>query len=376
MDDDATPSDCCNRALRVASDRDHLEIFLARAAFRTSPVHGHVFPARAGRNTLIGQTSGFIVNPATDQAHPCLIGLLGILVITHSTALKVKCSADYVNAFLVQIQSPPVVLSFGVADPVGAIGIQADLATCGALGCHTVCVTTALLIGDTTVVEDVQAIDTDWVADQARSLLEDIPVAAFKLGHLDSIETIAAVAEIISDYPQIPMVLDPFTTLLPEQRDDEDKLLAIRQLLVPQATLVQLSADELSRMAETWRDPSNADTLEIDAQQLIEFGCEFVLVTGVPGDPQQVQNLLFGAEGLVREDRRARLAGAFVGAGTTISAAVSAMLANGVALPEAVQEAEEFTHAALSSALRLGMGKRMPDRYFWSREPEAEVTAK
>jgi hydroxymethylpyrimidine/phosphomethylpyrimidine kinase len=172
------------------------------------------------------------------------------------------------------------------------------------------------------------------------------------------------------------MVLDPFSTLLPEQRDDEDKLLAIRQLLVPQATLVQLSADELSRMAETWRDPSNADTLEIDAQQLIEFGCEFVLVTGVPGDPQQVQNLLFGAEGLVREDRRARLAGAFVGAGNTISAAVTAMLANGVALPEAVQEAEEFTHAALSSALRLGMGKRMPDRYFWSREPEAEITAK
>jgi len=56
-----------------------------------------------------------------------------------------------------------VVLSFGVADPVGAIGIQADVATCGALGCHTVCVITALLVGDTTVVEDVQPIDTDWI---------------------------------------------------------------------------------------------------------------------------------------------------------------------------------------------------------------------
>ena len=275
-----------------------------------------------------------------------------------------------------QIQTPPVVLSFGVADPVGAIGIQADLATCAALGCHTLSVMTALLIADTTVVEDVQPVDADWVADQARSLLEDIPVAAFKLGHLESLETIAAVAEIISDYPQIPMVLDPFTTLLPEQRNDEDKLLAIRQLLVPQATLVQLSADELARMAETWREPSHADTLEIDALQLIEFGCQFVLVTGAPGDAQHVQNLLFGADGLVRQERRARLAGTFSGAGTTISAAVSALLANGVALSEAVQEAEEFTHAALSSALRLGMGKRVPDRYFWSREPSAELITK
>jgi hydroxymethylpyrimidine/phosphomethylpyrimidine kinase len=292
--------------------------------------------------------------------------LFGILVIAHGTALKVKCSADYVNAFLVQIQSSPVVLSFGVADPVGAIGIQADLATCGALGCHTVCVITALLIADTTVVEDVNPIDADWVADQARSLL----------GHLDSIETIAVVAEIISDYPQVPMVLDPFSSLLPQQRDDEDMLLAIRQLLIPQATLVQLSADELARVAETWREPSNEDTLEIDAMQLIEFGCEFVLVTGVPGEAQQVRNLLFGGDGLVRSDQRQRLLGTFVGAGNTISAAISAMLANGVDVPEAVLEAEEFTHAALGNALRLGMGKRVPDRYFWSREPEPDVAAK
>jgi hydroxymethylpyrimidine/phosphomethylpyrimidine kinase len=269
-----------------------------------------------------------------------------------------------------------VVLSFGVADPVGAIGIQADVATCGALGCHTICVITALLIGDTTVVEDVQPIDTDWVADQARSLLEDIPVAAFKLGHLDSIETIAAVAEIISDYPQVPMVLDPFSALLPQQRDDEDILLAIRQLLVPQATLVQLCADELARMAETWREPSDDDTLEIDAMQLIEFGCEFVLVTGVPGEAQRVQNLLFASEGLVRGDRQQRLPGTYIGAGSTISAAISAMLANGVAVPEAVLEAEEFTHAALGNALRLGMGKRLPDRYFWSREPEPDAAGK
>lgn len=263
-----------------------------------------------------------------------------------------------------------------MADPVGAIGIQADLATCGALGCHTVCVITALLIADTTVVEDVNPIDADWVADQARSLLEDIPVAAFKLGHLDSIETIAVVAEIISDYPQVPMVLDPFSSLLPQQRDDEDMLLAIRQLLIPQATLVQLSADELARVAETWREPSNEDTLEIDAMQLIEFGCEFVLVTGVPGEAQQVRNLLFGGDGLVRSDQRQRLLGTFVGAGNTISAAISAMLANGVDVPEAVLEAEEFTHAALGNALRFGMGKRVPDRYFWSREPEPDVAAK
>ena len=78
-----------------------------------------------------------------------------------------------------QNQTSSLILTFGVADPVGAIGIQADLATFAAMGCHGLSVITAILIGDTARIEDTQDIDVDWVADQARVLLEDMPVTAF-----------------------------------------------------------------------------------------------------------------------------------------------------------------------------------------------------
>lgn len=263
-------------------------------------------------------------------------------------------------------------LTFGIGDPVGAIGIQADLAAFAAMGCHGLSVLTALSVGDTTGTEDLQAIDPDWVSDQARALLEDMPVAAFKVGYVGNIETLSVIAEIVSDYPEIPLVLDPFATTLPEQEVDDELLLALRELLVPQTTLLQVSADELALLAETWRDDSNENMLEADAMQLIEFGCEYVLVTAMPGDTHGVSNALFGSEGLVRKDDWQRQAGPFIGAGNTLSATVTALLANGLDVPEAVLEAEEFTNAALGSAQRLGMGKLVPDRYFWAREPDAE----
>ncbi len=353
-------------------DCHHLEIFLAGATFWASPVHRNLIPARARGNAFIGQTGFFVIDPTTNQAHPGFVFLLGFVVITHSTALKVKCTISYLNAFPVQIQTSPLVLTFGLTDPVGAIGIQADLAAFAAMGCHGVSVITALTIGDTTGTEDVQAVDPEWIADQARVLLEDMPVAAFKVGHLGSIETISVIAEIVSDYPEVPLVLDPFATTLPDQEVDEEVLLALRELLVPQTTLLQVSLDELSRLAETWREASEESMLEIDAAQLIEFGCEYLFVTGVPGDAHDVTNILFNSDGIVRTDSWQRQAGPFIGAGNTLSATIAAMLANGLDVPEAVFEAEEFTNAALTNAQRLGMGKLVPDRFFWAREPDAD----
>jgi hydroxymethylpyrimidine/phosphomethylpyrimidine kinase len=273
----------------------------------------------------------------------------------------------------VQNQTSPLVLTFGISDPVGAIGIQADLAAFAAMGCHGLSVLTALSVGDTTGTEDLQAIDPDWVSDQARAVLEDMPVAAFKVGYVGNIETLSVIAEIVSDYPEIPLVLDPFATSLPEQEVDEELLLALRELLVPQTTVLQVSTDELALLAETWRDDSDEDMLEADAMQLIEFGCEYVLVTAMPGDAHGVGNALFGGDGLVRKDDWQRQAGPFIGAGNTLSATLTALLANGLDIPEAVLEAEEFTNAALGNAQRLGMGKLIPDRYFWAREPDASA---
>jgi hydroxymethylpyrimidine/phosphomethylpyrimidine kinase len=271
----------------------------------------------------------------------------------------------------VQNQTSPLVLTFGAADPVGAIGIQADLASFAAMGCHGLSVVTSILISDTTQVEDTQPVEADWVADQARVVLEDMAVGAFKIGAIGSIENASAIAEIVSDYPDVPLILDPFISALPDGGPEgEDLLVAIRELLIPQTTLLVCSAVELARLAETWRDPSTEDMLAVDAMKLIEMGCEFVFVTGTPTEVPDVANTLFDETGVVRQDNWQRVSGSFSGAGSTLSATIAALLANGVDVPEAIVEAQEFTVASLANGQRLGMGKLVPDRYFWAREPE------
>lgn len=273
------------------------------------------------------------------------------------------------NLLTVQNQISPLILTFGVADPVGATGIQADLATFSAMGCHGLSIITALLVSDTARIENIQVIDVDWMADQARVILEDMPVAAFKVGAVGSIDNIPAIAEIVSDYPDIPLILDPFITALSNQDGDDDgNLVAIRELLIPQTTLMLASAVELNRLAETWREPTPDDTLQPDAMHIIETGCEYLFITGMPGETHEVVNALFDDSGVIRRDNWQRLPGSFSGAGSTLSAAICAMLANEQDISEAVSGAQEFTLAALAHAQRLGMGKLIPNRYFWTRE--------
>lgn len=284
----------------------------------------------------------------------------------------VKCVDQYLNPSFVQIQTTPLILSFGVADPVGAAGIQADLATYAAFGCHGLSVLTGMLIGDTARVEDFDEIDADSVVDQARVLLEDMPVAAFKVGALTSIEQASAIAEVISDYPDIPLILDPFLSSLPDSGLlDDDMLAAIRQILAPQATLMLLSQVELARMAETWRE-GGGDMLAADAAELTGMGCLHVLVTGTAGergvasnsDAATISNTLFDAEGVVETFSQPHLPGTFIGAGSTLSAAIAALLAQGATPLDAVRAAQEFTHGALAHAQRFGMGKLVPNKLY------------
>lgn len=268
-----------------------------------------------------------------------------------------------------QNQTSPLILTFNVADPVGACGIQADLASFAAHGCHGLSVATGILIGDTARVEDVQEVDADWVVDQARVLLEDMPVTAFKVGALTSIEQVSAIAEIVSDYPDLPLILDPFLSALPDSGlADDDMLVAIRQILAPQATVLLLSQVELARMAETWRDGPSDGTLLADVAELTGLGCELVLVTGTgssgSGASAQLTNTLFDEDGVVGTFSWQHLPGPFSGAGSTMSGALAALMAHRIDTVDAIQAAQEFTVGALAHAQRLGMGKLVPNKYF------------
>lgn len=267
---------------------------------------------------------------------------------------------------------PPIVLTFAASDPTGGAGLQADLLTLASMGCHPLSVVTALTVQDTRGVDDLLAIDSDWVVDQARKLLEDMPVAAFKLGVLGSIENVTAIAEIISDYPSIPVIMDP---VLASGRGDtlagEDMIVAMRELLVPQTTVLTPNSMEARRLAE--EDEENDEPgLDECASRLVDLGCEFVLITGTHENTPEVINTLFGEQGVVRSDRWKRLPGSYHGSGCTLASAIAATMANGLDVPEAVREAQEYTWQALAHGFRPGMGQHLPDRFFWAREVEGE----
>ena len=274
--------------------------------------------------------------------------------------------------------SPPIVLTFAASDPTGGAGLQADILTLASLGCHPLSVVTAITVQDTAGVEGVLPIDAEWVADQARALLEDMPVAAFKLGMMGSVEVIAAIAEVISDYPDIPVVLDPvLASGRGDQFADEEMIEAMIGLLLPQTTLLTPNSLEARRMAQQLGE-INGDArpehgLAECAHRLINAGCEYVLVTGTHEAGLQVVNTLYGSHGTVRTDRWDRLPGSYHGSGCTLASAIAAHFASGVDVGDAVMGAQEFTWRTLAAGFRPGMGQFIPDRLFWSREDEDEA---
>ena len=269
-------------------------------------------------------------------------------------------------------ETPPIVLVFAASDPSGGAGLQADLLTLSSMGCHPLSVVTALTVQDTRGVEDVFAIDADWVADQARCVLEDMPVAAFKLGVLGSIETIAAIAEVVADYPDVPLVLDP---VLASGRGDafasDEMIAAMRELLLPQSTIITPNSYEARRLAADEREEEDLD-LPRAARRLLAAGCEYVLITGTHENTVQVVNRLYAERGEVRSDSWPRLPGSYHGSGCTLASALAATLANGLPIEEAVRDAQEYTWQTLKAGFRPGMGQFIPDRLFWAREVTGE----
>ena len=264
---------------------------------------------------------------------------------------------------------PPIVLAFAATDPSGGAGLQADVLTLSSMGCHALSVVTAATIQDTMGVEEIMPLDAEWVADQARCVLEDMPVATFKIGVVGSVENIAAIAEVVSDYPEIPLVLDP---VLASGRGDElvtdEMISALRELLLPQTTIITPNSIEARRLVQD-EGEEDIDLAEC-ARRLLATGCEYVLITGTHENTPQVINTLYGQDGVVRSDSWERLPGNYHGSGCTLASAIAATIANGLSISDAVKDAQEYTWQTLRAAFRPGMGQHIPDRMFWAREDE------
>jgi len=276
------------------------------------------------------------------------------------------------------LQPPPNVLSFAANDPSGGAGIQADILTIASMSCYPLPVMTAITVQDTVGVEDIMSFDADWIDNQARTILEDMPVHAFKLGLLGSVEIIAVIAEIVSDYPEIPLIMDP---VLASGRGDElaneEMIDAMCKLLLPQVTILTPNSLEARRLAQFDDDDESEDqpvlTLDECAGGLLGMGCETVLITGAHESTAQVINSLYDVNGIVRSDKWQRLPGSYHGSGCTLASAVAASMAKGLSVAESVYAAQRYTWQALNAGFRPGMGQHIPNRLFWANSDKDAV---
>jgi hydroxymethylpyrimidine/phosphomethylpyrimidine kinase len=277
------------------------------------------------------------------------------------------------------MSSLPVVLTFGLSDATGARGVQADQLACASMGCHPATVITAIVAAARdTGGDDWLAIDAELVEVQAKSVLQNMAVAAIKIGALADAEQVQPVAEALAD-SDVPVVLDP--VLEPPPDDDwegEELAEAMRELLLPQTTVVTVSLAQARTFAALGEPGEAAEAWSAAecARHLTDCGAEYALICdGEPGGSALV-NLLFDETGLVRRDVLPRIAspagGRFHGAGDTMSAGLAGLLAQGIDVPEAVQEAAQYTAAALMHAFTAGLGVAVPDRLFWAGDDDDE----
>lgn len=272
--------------------------------------------------------------------------------------------------------APACVLSFNGSDPSGAGGLAGDVATIAAMGAHALPVVTAIVLRDTAEVFDQQPIDADTVAQQARSILEDVTISGWKVGFLGSAEAVGAVAEVLSDYPDVPLVsyLPPLSWL----EDDalQPYLDAFRELILPATEVLVGNHKTLTDfLLPDWDSerPPSARELAVAAG---EHGTRYVLVTGVmlpsKGAEQFIDNVLASPQGALTGEKFERFDTSFVGAGDTLAAALAALLAAGSELQAAVGEALSFLDQSLDAGFRPGMGNVVPDRFFWALPPPEE----
>lgn len=261
--------------------------------------------------------------------------------------------------------TPPLILIFGPVDPSGADGLPADAVTSARLGCHGLAAATALTVQDTAGIEDIHPISAELLDDQARCLLEDMPVQAIKVGGLYSAETASVVAQIAADYSQVPLVLHLghrglVASDVASEDDAEDLLAATLELVLPQTDLVVV---EHLRLAQWHADGEiNIGDAPSPMHALAAGGAQWVLVLGSPVRPGHHANVLLGPGGQTvtwpwqaPPDRNADTGG-------VAAAAATALLAQGLEMPKAVEQALLHADETLAKAFLAGMGRRIPNR--------------
>jgi hydroxymethylpyrimidine/phosphomethylpyrimidine kinase len=252
----------------------------------------------------------------------------------------------------------PIALSIAGTDPTAGAGLQADLKTFSALGVYGATVVTALVAQNTTGVQAIQEIPPAFVRAQMDSVFSDLAVAAVKIGMLSRPEVIEAVAAGLEAWPGPPMVLDPVMVAASGDPLIADEAVAVlTRRLFPMASLITPNLFEAARLLGRAPAASEAEMVA-QGRALLDFGAAAVLVKGGHAVGAESADVLVEAGRDPAWFRAPRIATRNThGTGCTLSSAITAGLAKGATLREAVGAGKRFIAAAIAAADRLTIGR-------------------
>jgi hydroxymethylpyrimidine/phosphomethylpyrimidine kinase len=244
------------------------------------------------------------------------------------------------------------VLSIAGSDSGGGAGIQADLKAFAACGVHGMTAVTAITAQNTTAVSHVYPIPPEAIVEQVRAVASDIGVDAVKIGMLGTEETVGAVARALDLVGAAPVVVDPVMVAESGARLlDEGAIGALRELIVPRATVVTPNVPE-ARILGSTSDEANVSDL---ARLVHALGARAVVVTG--GHRDNVTDVFFDGSELHELAGERHPDGAAHGSGCTHSSALAAWLARGATPLEAARQAKRVASIAVRDGLRqIGAG--------------------
>ena len=262
---------------------------------------------------------------------------------------------------------PACVMVFNASDPSGAGGLSADISAIASVGAHALPVVTGAYARDTAEIFEHFSFDEEAVAEQARTILEDVPVQVIKVGFAGNPEALSAIAEIAADYADLPLIAYMPNLSWWDESQIDLYLDAFRELVLPQTTVLVGNHSTLWRwLLPDWSSDRSPGARDI-AKAASSFGVPYTLVTGIPLPDQFIDNVLATPQAVICSEKFERFEAVFSGAGDTLSAALAALIASGSDLPGAATEALSYLDRCLDGGFRPGMGNVVPDRLFWAQ---------
>ena len=262
----------------------------------------------------------------------------------------------------------PRALTIAGSDSGGGAGIQADLKTFSALGVFGMTAVTAVTVQNTLGVSGYEAVTPSVVADQITAVVSDIGVDAAKTGMLASAAIVEAVAEAVTNAGVPNLVVDPvFVSKHGHRLLDEDAVAGLRDRILPLATLVTPNLPEAAGLAGF--DVTNTDLMQDAAEVIRAIGPRAVLVKGghLEGSPSS-DDLFFDGNRMEWLSAERIDTPNTHGTGCTLSSSITAYLARGDDLLDAVRKGKAFVTEAIGAALSLGGGIGPVDQ-LWGTTP-------